>query len=818
MATLTTTKMTGWAEINSEGLSTVYLSIVDEGFMTVGTDTPANTQFRPRILNAESFSIKRSPAVWPQQSSGIQGAAFGQLQIDNYDGAFDFLISADLRDATVVLKLTTATPLGSATQFSSSFLFCTGVIDAVSCDNEDIITLTLKDTIARLDRTLPCRYNAPFVDANAANNMIPIALGAIRNGAPQLIDSPTITYRLADSQVANIIEVCDKAAPLDPHAAPPQYTPTLSGTGLKLQAMPVGKLTWSGNSVGQQSIIPGISDILAGAGAFPNPWGGVMVGGASTTVGSVSNSGPGVTWIVAVDDAGPFAVGMFVRITDGVNSIVGPISSINYITQELDLTQSQCVTTGTPTSIGGGSPVTQTDTPTSFTWSNGAGSVIAQVLNPPNAYVGTYIGARLFSTIVFNPAGGKFGDQLYTTTAILQPGVTYRLTFSYNAVASCPPYFSGGMQGGLMVATGLSTAAQDYITGISSPLTTPAFQAQNYTLEFTVPAGAARKLYFLAVPSSGNAANTAQGTVSVVIFNVLLEQLGQFGPAGPLSGITMTDYFTEILINRAGEATTVFNHNDTDLLAIRDIDTPDGAAGTLIPFGQVFTTPPSILDALHMGLDNFCGTIFTDAAGTIRSRRLTDPSDPVGRVVVADFDTSNVVRPIAVRSDPAQYLTTLFGARRNWSVFSASDFVTDQAIVSQDEKARYMRTSQYVLRSTKIPAGEYNFAIAAPQFDTTIDIANDCQIEADRVVGIWSPNVYSDGTFNTGKRRLVTFTALYDDPAAVGVTITAAVTSIQFNDVIKFTYTAHGFNSAYGAVLEWELFPFANKVIYTVMI
>jgi hypothetical protein len=741
MTTLQTFQMVGWYETNSEGISSIYLAITDEGMTTGPSDTPANTQYRPRVIGADLFSIKRYPIVWPYAQTNNQGAAFGQLQIDNYDGAFDFLLSADLRDTAVEIRLPAAAALLTGTTMASAPLIATGILDAVVSDSEDIITVTFKDTIARLDKPLPCRFNPPFVEANAANAMVPISFGAFRNVAPLLIDSPNRLYQIHDAHVANISLVSDKAAPLDPNASPPQYTPALSNCGIQLATLPVGKLTCEGSSVGLQAAIPGVNDILAGAGAFPDVWSG----------------------------------------TNGA--------------------------------------------PTGFAFSNNAGSAISEIANPPYTYLGTANGCTMLSAIVFNPGGGTYGDQLSTATAILQPGVTYRLTFTFSANASCPPYFAGGLQGGLMVATALSANAADYITGINSPLTTPSFTSQNYALEFTVPAGAARKLYFLAVPSAGNASNTAQGTVSITLAKVKIEQLGQF-VSQPLSAISMTDYFTEILVNRAGESASVFSSTDTDALAIRDVAVTDTtvtpnityAAGTLIPFACHFDTPPNILDALRLALDSFCACIFTDNTGTLRAKRLTDPSNPVGRTIKCAFTTANVQRPITVRGDGASTLTTLIGARRNWSQFSDSDFVTDQAIVSQDRKARYMRPSQYQVTSSQTPAGQYSFAIGAPIFDSVIDIPNDAQVEIDRVVGIWSPNIYSDGTSVTGKRRIVTFTAFWDDPASIGIGTTCAVTAIGFGDIVSLDYPSHGFNATPAAVLGWDLFPFAQKITLQVLV
>jgi hypothetical protein len=813
VSTVQTFQMTGWYEINGEGIATIYLSAVDEGIVTGTSDTPANTQFRPRVLNADTFSIKRMPPVWPQAQTTVQGAAYGSLDIDNYDGAFDFLISADLRDATVVFKLPAAGSLLTGTTMNSAPLIATAILDAVTCDSEDVITLSFKDTIARLDRPLPCRYNPPFVDSAASNQMVPISLGAFRNVAPLLIDSPNRIYEISDRPISNLSLVSDKGAPLDPTASPPQYTPALSNSGLQLAVLPQGQLTCEGSSVGQQASLPGIADVLAGAGAFPGTQGsGGWFGGINgyaTTVAAGGVTGAGATRVVALAANAP-ASGLL-YITDGTNTLYGTITAGGGTTS---VTLGTLTIVGTANSITVGSPVVIPGAPTGFTWTQSTAPT--EILNPPNLWIPSGNGVFLQSgTTAFNP-GTTYGSVFATATAILQPGQSYRVSFVLNNVQSAQPYYSGGMQGGVMLATNLSASNTDYITGINQALQTSAFQSQNFTFEFTVPQGSARKLYFILAPSAGVNAVTAAGKTSANIANIKVQLLGQFTSL-PLSALPLTDYFTEILVNRAGEASTVFSSTDTAALMVRDVATSDGVAGSNIPFGCCFTSPPNILDALRMPLDSCGAVLFTDNAGVLRARRLTDPSNPVGRTIKADFTSVNVLRPLSVAEDPAQYLTTLFGARRNWSTFSASGFVTDQSIVSQDKKARFMRTSQYWVKSSKTPAGSYNFAIAAPIFDTVFDIANDCQLEADRIVGIWSPNIYTDGTFNTGKRRIVTFTAFYDDPTAVGVTTTTAVTNLQFNDVISLTYPAHGFNATPCAILGWEIFPFAQKIALTVL-
>lgn len=708
----------GWYEILTEGLSTIYLSITDEGIVTASTDDPPSKVYKARLLNPEQFSIKRAPLVWPLGDTSVQLAAFGQLQLDNYDGFFDYLVGADLKDTEVIIKLPRAQAFGSETAIQDAFLICTAIIDDVKADNEDVITITLKDTLARLDRPLPVRYNPPFVDSGAANRMIPISLGAIRNTAPLLIDQTQRLYQLHDSNIANVAAVRDKAAALDPHASPPQYAPALNGSGIQLDTLPAGKLTVDMSSTGTQAVIPGIEDVLGGDGDF-------------------------ATW------------------------------------------------SGSPSA------------PNNWTWSDNPGSTIIQKGTP--TYPADYC-AYLLSAITWYPPDGKYGDQLQTDTNVLEAGKSYRVTFKVYLTIGSAPYYFDGLLGGIMVRSALDNFPESAISPHGQTITVPILGDSSYVYEFTVPAGADRPLIFLAIASQGGPnIGTPVGTGGGVIYDIKLELLGEYLEL-PLTGMSLEDYYTEILVKRAGEPSTIFNVADLTDIGLRD-------DGTVIPFGVHADDQPNILDMLRAPSDSFCITNHTDATGTIRTRQFGDPK--LG-TPICDFSPVNVDRPISFRSEPASNLTTLIGARRNQSVFSDADFVSDQLIVPQDIKTRYMRTSQFQRTSGVTPSGEYSFAIGAPIFDSLLDDASDAQNEIDRVVQIFGPQIYDDGTISSGKRKRVNFTARFDDPEAIGDTIQCVVTDIMFASVVLLTYAAGNGNFRFEntpvAVMEWTLFPFGKKL------
>jgi len=287
------------------------------------------------------------------------------------------------------------------------------------------------------------------------------------------------------------------------------------------------------------------------------------------------------------------------------------------------------------------------------------------------------------------------------------------------------------------------------------------------------------------------------------------ELLGQFEEL-PLEGITLEAYAEDILFLRAYEDTSLWNST-----SLANID-----AATGYTFGIHFEEPPNILrDCLLGPLPSYCADIATDANGQLYAFQL---KDPYAELPICGFDMTNTQRPIVIEQDNAPFLTTVMGARRNWTLSGPSDFVTDYDLVPADVRARYGRKSQYQVTSSVTPAGTYSHAIGAPIFDSLLDDPDDAQTEIDRVVGFYAPKVYGDGHVFNGKRNFVTFTTLFDDAnGQIGNQIIGTVKApeLLLGDIITLTY-AHAdgttmFDGTPIFVSGTELFPFGNKLTIT---
>lgn len=279
----------GWYSIASAQPLSLYLTTDYEGgYTSADSDSPQNQIYAPRVLNADALTIAHACTVWIWGQSGAS-ASYGSLTIDNFDGVYDFLLSGDYRDTQVAFK---QIPGGGT--LAQAVTIATVLIDTVFAgggtsvgsnsanpSNEQTITINFKSVMASLQKPLQRKLFPPFADSGVANSPLPITLGACRNITPLLRSTDTAVpghqhYQIHDAQITAIATIRDKGTPLNPNASPPQYGPDNAPGQIYLAVPPVGALTCDASSMGGQVVIPGIADVLAGAGGFPTgSWGAV---------------------------------------------------------------------------------------------------------------------------------------------------------------------------------------------------------------------------------------------------------------------------------------------------------------------------------------------------------------------------------------------------------------------------------------------------------------------------------------------------------------------------------------------------------------
>lgn len=650
----------GWRQ-QRPGLSTFYLSVIGEGFMSLPTDSPANTPFGPYILNSKQWSILREPYVWWHRTDDrTNPAAVTTLRLDNSRGTFNALLRADAKDSTIVIQQVEPDAGGVGSLATATTVF-TGILERAAAVADKAIDIVLRDTLSRFDVPLRMRKIPPFYDPSSAGRVVPLGLGAQRNVRPLLLSEPDRLYLLGDCPANNVASFSDQGAPLDPLALPPQYTPALNGAGVQLATLPIGRPSVDYSTLGTQGQLPpGETDALSGIGQF-------------------------AVW-------------------------PGPTGN-----------------TTTP--------------PDHFTWTNNAGSLMVKTVSPPFApgkNVLRIISSRPWYPFPFgSPPASVYGDVLATDNAPLLGGRAYRLMFKMSNVFSAEPGSATALRGGLMIRTALSNSPADAVSPHGVAISTAIDYRQDYIIDFRVPAGANRNLYFLAVASGGSTAGSHVGTGGAEIFDVRLQLLGQYEDAPPLEGIKLGDAFREILVNRMGEDPSVYSASDA--LALD--------AGYGVPIGIRYEDTPNVLDAMTLIADQSNAAIFTDEFGQIRIRALDDGGIPVAKFMRANVDLDTALD----YPDPAKGLTTQWACRPSCTPFGDGDYVTDTTVVTPSTREQYSGTSQFRIDGTVQLAQEHAAAYGAGRRHTRIDDKRLAQILQAFTLGLFA-----------GQRRLFIWESPYE--------------------------------------------------------
>lgn len=149
--------------------STLYFSTTP--YTSRSGDSPSRTTFDPRLLNDVTFSREVGCIFWGERSRGKQ--SYGAIEINNADGALDSLVGQSLRDLPLVIRRGDA---GAA--YSTFSVVATLVIDQLDFTDESVLRVVVKDTSAKLERTLQqSLYPATLPNISLRGRPRPISIG-----------------------------------------------------------------------------------------------------------------------------------------------------------------------------------------------------------------------------------------------------------------------------------------------------------------------------------------------------------------------------------------------------------------------------------------------------------------------------------------------------------------------------------------------------------------------------------------------------------------------------------------------------------------
>lgn len=280
-------------------------------FLTAPTDSPPNTRYVGRVKNPRNFGFTTGGRPWPYGDRGIT-ASFSDLDLDNQDGYFDDLIANPPRGSDFEARM-----IGPGDTFLTPTAKLVAIFDGVSAPDKFTCRIRLRSILTKYKVPLRRKTYTPFVAAGAANQVVPISLGGLRNVTGVLKDAASNSYDLHDDQLTNIASIRDMGDKLDPDAIPPDWTALSTGTGFSLNVPPQGKTTADISSQGSNNLHPPPgSDALNGNGTFATASGGA--GSMPTNmVARIIDDGAHMTMAQVATDGGRLDV----RVTGNVAAI-----------------------------------------------------------------------------------------------------------------------------------------------------------------------------------------------------------------------------------------------------------------------------------------------------------------------------------------------------------------------------------------------------------------------------------------------------------------------------------------------------------------
>lgn len=218
------------------------------------------------VLDSSSLAISRAISFWPWSH---QGATTSAASFDVYsDATTEPLAITDVRDVPVDIQQV------SGEQHTIASM----VVERVEVRDDSVLTVTMRDAMATLDRPLQRMLIRPDADPSVANTPWPVTLGAARSVSPVMVDDNN--YVLHDDVIAGWGYVRDAGDPWVPGAIPPDYIIRPDGRGFIVNANvdPQGRVTADASSVGGGAAPAPAEDILQGSGEFNGLPGSVPAG------------------------------------------------------------------------------------------------------------------------------------------------------------------------------------------------------------------------------------------------------------------------------------------------------------------------------------------------------------------------------------------------------------------------------------------------------------------------------------------------------------------------------------------------------------
>ena len=217
-------------DLDTSSETTIYLS--DRGYVSGPSETPANTYFAPRVMEALNFQRAMFQAG---RIGGQSIPSFGSIVLANADGDLDYFseYAWDGRDVEVKIGEKGANLTNHFTIFkgkAKSIEFDDLTINVIIRDNQELFTRTFPPDV----------YGGTGGNDGSsimAGQPKPLCFGEVYNISPILVDASNDVYQVHNGQIESIVAVYENGEAIS------GYTADLTNGRFTLSSTPAGIIT-----------------------------------------------------------------------------------------------------------------------------------------------------------------------------------------------------------------------------------------------------------------------------------------------------------------------------------------------------------------------------------------------------------------------------------------------------------------------------------------------------------------------------------------------------------------------------------------------
>lgn len=217
-------------DLDAASETTIYLS--DRGYVSGPAESPANTYFAPRVMEALNFQRAMFQAG---RIGGQSLPGFGSIILANADGDLDDFAGYawDGRDVEVKIG-------EQGANLSNHFTIFKGKAKAIEFDDLTV-NVVINDNQELFTKTFPTSVYGGTGGTDGSSIMAgqpkPICLGEVFNISPVLVDASNNIYQVHDGQIESIVAVYENGESIS------GYTADLTNGRFTLSTAPAGIIT-----------------------------------------------------------------------------------------------------------------------------------------------------------------------------------------------------------------------------------------------------------------------------------------------------------------------------------------------------------------------------------------------------------------------------------------------------------------------------------------------------------------------------------------------------------------------------------------------